>query len=333
MNIIKYTVGIDISSRTLDFCLFEKGKALEHWCIENNKKAIRKLLKNLFKLGVQTNNTWFCAEHTGLFGVRLQQCLEELDLNYSMVPAIEITNSIGLVRGKSDKIDSKRIAEYAFRFQDKLRPTKLPPAYLMRIARLFTFRKQRVKRTTALKNQIKQLEGAWQCAPRDYMLKTAKKELMEAKKVIKEVERQLTDLIMNSEAKTNYSLSKSVLGTGPIIACYLLICTENYKLFSDARKFASYAGIAPFEHSSGSSIRGKTRTSIHRNEQIKTLILNGVNAMIGRDNEYGTYYRRKIAEGKHKKVVKNAVANKMISRVFAAIKRQTPYVAVYAEKF
>jgi transposase len=259
--------------------------------------------------------------------------LEELELTYSMVPAIEIMRSIGLTRGKSDKIDSQRIAEYAYRFQDKLLETKLPPAYLMRIARLFTFRKQRVKRTTALKNQIKQLEGAWQCSPRDYMLKTAKQELKQTQKVIKEVERQLMELIMESEARENYELSRSVSGVGPMIACYLLICTENYKLFRDARKFASYAGIAPFEHSSGTSIKGRTRTSIHRNEQIKTLMLNGVNAMIGRDNEYGIYYRRKIEEGKHKKVVKNAVANKMLGRVFAVIKRQTPYVATYAQNF
>lgn len=333
MKIKKYSVGIDISKATLDFCLFESGQQVEHWCIDNKKKAIRKLLKQLIKSGITSEHTWFCAEHTGLFGLKLQQCLEELELVYTMVPAIEIMKSIGLTRGKNDKVDSQRIAEYAFRFQDKLRATKLPPAYLMRIARLFTFRKQRVKRTTALKNQIKQLEGAWQCGPRDYMLKTAKQELKQTQKVIKEVERQLTDLIMTSEAKENYELSKSVLGVGPMIACYLLICTENYKLFSDARKFASYAGIAPFEHSSGSSIKGRTRTSIHRNEQIKTLILNGVNAMIGRENEYGAYYRRKLEEGKHKKVVKNAVANKIIGRVFATIKRQTPYVATYAQNF
>jgi transposase len=249
-----------------------------------------------------------------------------------MVPAIEIMKSIGLVRGKNDKIDSQRIAEYAYRFLDKLSPSKLPEKYLLRLGRLYTFRKQRVKRSTQLKNQIKQIEGAWQCAPRDFMLKVAKKELRETRKVIKEIERQMLELIQaEDEAKINYEMAKSVLGIGPLTACYLIICTENFSLFTSARKFASYSGLAPFEYSSGSSIKGKTRTSHHRNKEAKSMLLNGVNAMISRDNELSTYYHRKLKEGKHKKSVKNAVAFKMVTRVFAAVQRQTPYITIYGQ--
>lgn len=334
MKVIKYTVGVDISKLTLDFSLCQDGVQIEHWCIDNNTPNINKMLKELTSNGVNTNNSWFCAEHTGLLGNKLRECLEEHGLIYSMVPAIEIIKSIGLTRGKTDKVDAFRIAEYAYRFSDKLRPSKLPEKYLMRLSRLYTFRKQRVKRSTQLKNQIKQLENEWECAPKDYMLKVARKELKDVRKIISEIERQLEELIASiPEAKKNYSLARSVLGVGPLTACYLLICTDNFSLFHSARKFASYSGLAPFEHSSGTSIKGRTKTSHLRDKEIKTLLLNGVNAMISRDNELSRYYFKKVEEGKHKKSVKNAVAYKMVTRVFAAIKRQTPYVATYADNF
>jgi len=38
------------------------------------------------------------------------------------------------------------------------------------------------------------------------------------------------------------------------------------------------------------------------------------------------YYERKIAEGKPEGIVFNNIKNKLIHRVFAVIKRQTPFV-------
>jgi hypothetical protein len=45
-------------------------------------------------------------------------------------------------------------------------------------------------------------------------------------------------------------------------------------------------------------------------------------------NELATYYRKRIAEGKHKNKVKNALVFKMITRAFAAVKRQSPYLQI-----
>jgi transposase len=42
----------------------------------------------------------------------------------------------------------------------------------------------------------------------------------------------------------------------------------------------------------------------------------------------GLYYERKVAEGKNGMLVMNAFRNKLIGRVFAAVKRGTPHMAL-----
>ncbi|SEG50921.1 hypothetical protein SAMN05216253_1261, partial [Bacteroides thetaiotaomicron] len=46
------------------------------------------------------------------------------------------------------------------------------------------------------------------------------------------------------------------------------------------------------------------------------------------DPQMKAYYKRKIAEGKHKASVINAVRAKIIARSFAVIRRQTPFVTL-----
>ncbi|WP_255651022.1 transposase [Cesiribacter sp. SM1] len=84
----------------------------------------------------------------------------------------------------------------------------------------------------------------------------------------------------------------------------------------------------PTPHSSGKSIRGRTKTSPLANHQIKALLSNCATTAIQHDEELKSYYNRKLAEGKPKMVVINAIRAKIINRIFATIKRETPYVAL-----
>jgi hypothetical protein len=54
---------------------------------------------------------------------------------------------------------------------------------------------------------------------------------------------------------------------------------------------------------------------------MKAIIGNGIASAIQNDTELTKYYQRKLEEGKHKMEVLNAVKNKLISRVFAVIKK------------
>jgi len=48
------------------------------------------------------------------------------------------------------------------------------------------------------------------------------------------------------------------------------------------------------------------------------------------NGEYKKYYQRRNTEGKNKMSTLNIIRNKLVFRVFAVVKRQTPYVDLTA---
>ena len=106
--------------------------------------------------------------------------------------------------------------------------------------------------------------------------------------------------------------------------------TDNFQRFDNPRKFACDCGVAPFEHTSGISIRGKIQTSPLVNKEVKVYLARAAITAIAWDSQMKVNYKRKIAEGKHKASVINAVRGKIIARAFVVIRRQTPFVTLVA---
>jgi len=144
---------------------------------------------------------------------------------------------------------------------------------------------------------------------------------------IQQIEKDIEATIQEDQKiERSYRLAKSVTGIGLVNAVMFILFTNNFTSITEARKYACYSGIAPFEHSSGSSIRGKTRTSHLANKRIKVNLTNGARSAIINDPELRLYYERKKKEGKEHGTIMNAVKFKLITRVFATVKRGTPYV-------
>lgn len=121
-------------------------------------------------------------------------------------------------------------------------------------------------------------------------------------------------------------LLMSIDGVGRVVATNMIIATEAFTRFDDPRKFNCYAGVAPFSYSSGSSLHSKARVS-HRADKVMKRLLHlaavAVTHRIG--GELKKYYERKVAEGKNKMSVINALRAKIVARMFAVIKRNEKY--------
>ena len=121
-------------------------------------------------------------------------------------------------------------------------------------------------------------------------------------------------------------LLMSIDGVGRVVATNMIIATEAFTRFGDPRKFNCYAGVAPFSYSSGSSLHSKARVS-HRADKVMKRLLHlaavAVTHRIG--GELKKYYERKVAEGKNKMSVINALRAKIVARMFAVIKRNERY--------
>ncbi len=328
MKNFKLVIGIDISKNKLDLCIIKNANDKQHEFLQvsNCKKGIEKIFKSLKKYKVQDSDLLICFENTGVYGMHLCYTLQSKQVSYSMVPAIEIKRAKGLTRGKSDKADSKDIALYAITHEHKLIFMQLPEADLMKLKLLLTEREKLIKAillfdTTKENKEFMAKEIAKEVLNHNNKtIALLKKQLLELEKVIRKV------IVGNEKIKNQYTLIQTVPGVGPQTAINLIVSTRCFTAFDNWRQLACYAGVAPFEYTSGTSIRGKTKVNHMANKKLKSLLNMAALSAKRHDRQLKDYYERKTKEGKNGMLVMNALRCKILSRVFATIKRNTPYV-------
>jgi len=150
------------------------------------------------------------------------------------------------------------------------------------------------------------------------------------KESIKIVEKQIHQIVAEDPAiKNNYDLLLSVPGIGHLTAVYIICCTNNFICKITGKQLASYAGVAPFSNTSGTSIKGRDKVHKMANKDLKKLLHMGAILAITHIAEFKGYYQRKVKEGKHEQSVINAVRSKIALRAVAVINKQQKYVDKY----
>lgn len=332
----KFFIGIDISKNNLDVCIYEKRKLrlVSEFVVKNSERGISLMLNKIVRQKIDLKDCWFCFEHTGVYGLLLAYYLDQKGICYTVVAALEIIRSLGITRGKNDTVDARRIAEYACMRTDKIKPSKFPSKTLLRLKQLLTYRNQLVKIGIQLKNSLASHQIIIEPLRNKWIIEDIESQISTNRKKIKAIEKELLNTIQSDQSvNKNYRLATSVKGIGPIIAFYALAYTSNFTAFDDARKFNCYVGIAPFGKKSGTSINVKPKVSHLANKKLKALLYNGANSAALYDSEIKAYYIRKINEGKDHQQIMNAIACKLIARLFAVIKRQSPYVSLFSHNF
>jgi transposase len=322
-------IGIDISKATLDVCVLSPSDItdIHHHSFCNNTKGFSQLMKWLKQKseGVAGEDWRVCMENTGIYSLELNLFFHEKGIWQSMENALQIKRSMGVIRGKTDKADSKIIALYAYRFIDKLKPYVVPTGTLLRLRALFSQRERLVSMHSQLLVAGQSIKGYPKELVKDIqdqsemLLKNLTVQIKEIDKSIKECLQQDNDLQRKSK------LIQSIPGIGPQTAAYLLIVSQGMKSFATARQFACYSGCAPFAHQSGVSIRGKTKVHFIANRKMKMLLHMAAMNAITFNDELKAYYQRKVAEGKNPMSVLNAVRFKLICRIFSVIKRNEEF--------
>ena len=325
-----YYIGIDISKGRLDWHLIDaRNTELATGQAANTPKGINKMIGQWKRRKNGLNEFIVCFEHTGPYGLLLATILEEATICYVMVSAAQVQLSLGIRRGKSDPIDARRLAEYLWRFRDRLSPSRLPSKALLELRSWLIWREKLVKMRTALANGIKANTLTSQVADLSEINNQMQAQHDQLTILLKQVDRTINGLLRRyNTTEGQYDLLVSIPGIGPIIAGWLLVYTEGFTRFGNGRQLACFAGSAPFPKQSGQH-KSPDRVSRWRCQRLKSLLGNGVHSAIQYDPELRAYYKRKCAEGKHPQSVKNAVICKLLYRVFAVINRGTPYVKIH----
>ena len=320
-------IGVDISKNTLDAAIYPaKDKKLDFLHFDNTQKGLGEMMTWLKRRGVKPSEMVICAEHTGVYTNPLIAFADKKGLALSLNSPLDIKHSMGIARGKNDAVDAGRIAEYAHNHRDKLRLYEKPSEAIMKLQYLLTERRQYMRQRTALIN-LNSAMGKYETPEARTRNESA---IHHCEKLVKKVEEQMMAVLCTDpDVKRNFDLVSSVKGIGLINAINTVVYTNNFKAFETPRRYACYIGVAPFDHTSGTSVKGRTQVSkICRTQQKAELSMAARSAVI-HDPGLKRYYQRKMKEKGGGKdvhgVVLNAVKFKLILRMFAVVKSGQPY--------
>lgn len=333
-NEFKNFVGIDVSKKTLDVWFISNDEINHsvHQQVSNDAAGIRKMFSWLKKQGkIHAENTLFCMEHTGIYGRKLMYTLFEKDWRVWVETPVAILRSMGLQRGKNDKVDAKRIAIYAMKNNERAKLWEAPRKEIAQLRQLLNVRESLIKGLRLLKQPIHEYEETGNEKLSLQVKALTRNAVRGMEKDIEKIEQTIDELVKNDEKLSRlFGLLMSIPGIGKITSAELICFTNEFKTYTEARQLACYCGVVPFEHTSGISIKGKGRVSNMANKTLKTKLHLCAMIAIQHDAQLKKYYERKVGEGKNKMSVINAVRNKLVHRIAAVVRRQTPFVKIAA---
>jgi len=328
MKNVQHIIGADLAKKSIDLhCHLFKS----HFHIDNAESGFELMIQWIEKQQIDLSVTMIVMEHTGLYSYCFENFLIQRQIKFVKVNALAIKRSIGLVRGKTDQIDAARIATYGYEKRNKLAAEVPLENDLKSLQMLYSTRERLVKHRAALTCAIKEYRHIG-IQEKDLILQSQIKIVKELDKQIERLETEVKTIIEKQESlKRNFLLLKSIKGVGNVLALATIIKTNNFTRFANARKFSCFCGTAPFEHTSGTSIKGKTRVSHLADKKMKTLLDLSAKSAIQYDKELREYYLKRVELGKSKMSTINIVRNKILYRMFAVIKRQSPFVQDYLQ--
>lgn len=329
----KWFIGIDISKKTMDVVVYDPTKkhseGENHKQLSNTSEGHKELLQWMKEKKISKGQTVVGMENTGIYSFDLCLFLESRSIDYCAFNPLNLKRSLGLVRGKNDRVDALRIGYYAYIHRDELVYSKLSSAAIIRLRDLSAERKRFVKQQAEHKTFLTDRKDR----ERTSTLERANAMIEILEEEIKRIEEEMMQVVDSDPSiRLNYRLLSSIKGIGSVNAINTVIHTNNFEAFETARQYACYLGIAPFEHTSGTSVRGKTKVQTTGAKPLKADLSQAAKSAIMYDKEMKGYYERKMKEGKAFGVVLNAVKFKLVGRMFAVVKRGTPFVDLVAYK-
>lgn len=332
---MKFYLGMDVSKEWVDIavlCVLDGVKqpvvAERFDNTAAGMKVMGKWLKKR-KVGFDADSL-LVIENTGVYHRQVWEYCSSQGLPIHIGNATHIKWSFGIARGKNDKIDSQRLCSYAFKNADELKATPALDPVFLKLKDMMTARSRLLAQKNSMKVYLGELKRT-NSKETQMVMEQAHEAAMEGMKAsLKVVEKQIHQMIRQDAAiLSNYELLLSVPGIGHLTAVYIICCTNNFICKMTGKQLASYAGVAPFGNSSGSSIKGRDKVHKMANKKLKKLFHMGAISAITHYPEFRDYYERKVKEGKHEQSVINAIRSKIAIRAVAVINNQARYVDNY----
>lgn len=318
----KFT-GIDISKQTFDCSITSSSGNIVVKKMSNNVKGYESLKKHL------PEDAHVIMEASGPYYLRLATYLYENKVNVSVVNPLIIRRfcQMRMIRTKTDRKDAFMIREYGLMEKPALwQPDAIS---ITKLKQLNTAIDLMDKNITALTNQIQAFKEMPDTDKQ--LLKSLARIIKSNEKFREKLETEMDDLACK-EYKSAYIALQSIPGIGPKSAAILIAITGNFKKFNHYKELVAYVGLNPRVFESGTSIKGKGHICKMGTGRLRKLLYM-CSWTAKRFNIYcKEMYERLKAKAKPEKVIKVAIANKLLRQAFAIGKNQINFNINYQIK-
>jgi transposase len=325
MSKIRYFIGIDIASENFTTSvLINSDKSQSTAAFQNSPQGFEEFQQWLLQQKINPHHSIICIEATGVYGEHLCYWLTARNFRIAVEPPLKVKRAFTTSTHKNDEIDSRKIAEYAFRFQDELLFWQPKGDILEQIRVLLTTREQFVQQKTANINSLNTLKRKVVQTPlaNEYY----KSNIERLSKQIKNIEKEIQRLIDKDQYfKKTISLLKSIPGVSVLLATNLLVVTDGFSNYLNYKQLAAYIGICPYEHRSGSSVYRRPRSARYGPARLRKLLCLAARSIKTHKKPFQLYFLQKSAQGKNASLIINNISNKLLKIICAVIRNQIPY--------
>ena len=275
--------------------------------------------------GASLDQVHICIENTGVYSEALCYQLQDRGYRLSLLDPRTVWKAFPDGQPKTDLVDSQKIAEYGFRYADKLQIWQPRAEVVEQIRVVLSTREQLVQQKTATQNARSTLtRKRVQTPAANRALDATLAHLIEQ---IQELEKELRRLIRSQPTLLQgATLLMTAPGVKWLLSAHFLVLTRGFTEIPTYRSLAQYLGISPNEHTSGTSVRKKPRSRRYGPATIRKLLHLAARSLRTHEADARAYYLRKVAIGKPKTLVLNNIANKLLKRLCAMLRLRQPYI-------
>jgi len=301
-------VGVDVGKQYLDVCIYEKDI---YWREDNTIAGIKRIFKRLSYYQVER----LVMEATGRYEFELAQLAYSQKIPVCIVKPLLIRKYAGAndQLAKTDKLDAQIIAEFGAILKPRVTPAK--SKNLIAIKDLITRRRQLVNLRTQESNR--------RCIMGKVLAVSCRRIVRHLNAEIVRVEKQLARHVAEqAEWTEKQSLLKSVPGVGDTLVYTLLADLPELGELNN-KEIGKLVGVAPINRDSG-RMRGKRRIQGGR-ANIRTVLYMATLSATQCNPVIKAFYRKLVAQGKHKKVALTACMRKFIIILNTMVKNKTEW--------
>jgi len=310
-------IGIDISKQVFDVSFLE-GNLWKHNVLSNQLLGFEKLMTFIEKEDIVV------MEASGTYYLPLAEYLYSQKINVVVENPLSIKRyaQSRLKRAKTDKADSKVIAEYGKKNLDELSLWNPESKTCIRIRQMHTRIQMIQKQTSQTYNQLEAFRSSGFL---DEKLKIEMNNSIEQLRLGKEMLESEIEKLALEEFEETIECLTSIPGIGMKTAIMLIVITDNFKKFEHHKQLIAFVGFSPRIYESGSSVRGRSSICKMGKSQIRKLLYLCSWSAKRWNKKCKEMYERLITNGKAERVAKIALANKLLKQAFAIGKNKVKY--------